>query len=89
MSTSLNRKYKDIGSRIASLRILAGITREEFCRKYKVNEYTLQAWELGRNKMRKQAAEKLCEILNTEKDIVCTIEWIYFGKWVESIICCN
>lgn len=80
MSASLNRKYKEIGSRIASLRILAGITREEFCRKYKVNEYTLQAWELGRNKMRRQAAEKLCQALNVEKNIVCTTDWIYFGK---------
>jgi transcriptional regulator with XRE-family HTH domain len=80
MSSILNRKYKEVGSRIASLRILAGITREEFCRKYNINEYTLQAWELGRNKMRKQAAEKLCIALAAEKDIICTVDWIYYGK---------
>lgn len=69
----------EMGVRIRMARSLLPLNRTEFCQKHGLNRYTIQAWEIGRNKIGVSSLRKFCEALGKE-GIFCSPEWLLHGQ---------
>ena len=69
----------DVAERIKLVRTLVPMSRNEFCEKHGINRFTLQSWELSRNRITPTALRKLCEAFQAE-GVFCSPEWVLYGK---------
>ncbi len=69
----------EMGVRIRMARSLLPLNRTEFCDKHGLNRYTIQAWEIGRNKIGLTSLRKFCDALGQE-GVFCSPEWLLHGK---------
>lgn len=74
-------ELKEIGARFKSVRALTHMPRTAFCRKYGMSNFTVQAWELGRNGTKSAGINLFCEALLKE-DVYCTPEWLIDGEGI-------
>lgn len=70
------------GNRIKSVRMLCGLTRKGFASFSKISIPTLRSWEEpehSRNGLTQKGAQRLSEAFY-KYGIICTAEWLYWGK---------
>lgn len=79
MMTENLENSSEMGLRIRMARSLLPLNRTEFCEKHGLNRYTIQAWELGRNKIGLTSLRRFCEAMGKE-GVFCTPEWLLHGK---------
>ena len=79
MTTENLENSSEMGLRIRMARSLLPLNRTEFCEKHGLNRYTIQAWELGRNKIGVTMLRRFCEAMGKE-GVFCTSEWLLHGK---------
>ncbi|MEI6806165.1 MAG: helix-turn-helix transcriptional regulator [Myxococcaceae bacterium] len=79
MTTENLENSSEMGLRIRMARSLLPLNRTEFCEKHGLNRYTIQAWELGRNKIGLTMLRRFCEAMGKE-GVFCTPEWLLHGK---------
>ena len=71
-----------IAKRIKVARVLSGLTRKQFCKKYNVNEHTYQSWEQGKVKFSYANASKIADFFQQE-DVRCTAHWLLTGLGIQ------
>src|SRR3989338_555429 len=79
MTTENLQNNSEMGLRIRMAPSLLPLNRTEFCEKHGLNRYTIQAWELGRNKIGLTSLRRFCEAMSKE-GVFCTPEWLLHGK---------
>lgn len=79
MTTENLENSSEMGLRIRMARSLLPLNRTEFCEKHGLNRYTIQAWELGRNKIGLTMLRRFCDAMGKE-GVFCTPEWLLHGK---------
>jgi transcriptional regulator with XRE-family HTH domain len=73
----------DIGRRVKSSRMLAGLSRKDLNEKYKISAATLRSWEdpegTGKNGLTKKGAIRLINALK-DAGVACSVSWLMTGR---------